>query len=300
MIQRLLLETASHQCTAAWKVLLYSISERLSSSLSPGLVGYNLAAAIGAFELIRNWLTSQSLMQATPHNCEHVVSIEQEPRHRLVIANEFVRGFAVEIAAHDHTLCHLHTHEYLIYVAGDAQIISEPRDAAPKTHSYQDGDCEFSPLGLVHVVENLRDAKFRNLLVELLPGAQDLRRGPDPKTVSGDSGISAGAAPFSPSVGDRVGDRSDAGNVEITNRFANDRISVFLLEMQPSSQAEVFGPAIVASPYEHEVEFAPSQATAHSLAQFRDLSWLDPSTSATLSNRAGTPAKVVFIAVGQK
>ncbi len=233
-------------------------------------------------------------MQATPHNCEHVVSIEQEPRHHLVIANEFVRGFAVEIEPHDRTQCHHHAHEYLIYIAGDAQILSAPRDGNPKTHNYRDGDCEFSPPGLVHTVENLRHAKFRNLLVELLPGAQGLRRGPEPKV------LPAGAPPFSPSVGERVGDTSVAGNVDITNPFANERVSVFLLELERWSQVKVFGPAIVASPYEHEVESAQSQATARTLAHFRDLQWLDPFTPATLSTRTATAAKVVLIAVGQK
>ncbi len=268
---------------------MYSISERLPSSLSPGLVRYNLAAAIGAFELIPNWLTSQSLMQATPHNCEHSVPVEHEPRHQLIIANEFVRGFAVEIEPHDRTQCHHHAHEYLIFVAGDAQILSTPREGDPKTHSYQDGDCDFSPPGLVHVVENLRDVKFRNLLVELLPGAQGLLRGPEPKVL-----------PFSPSVGERVGDASGTGNVDVTNRFANERVSVFLLEMGSGSQVEVFGPAIVASPYEHKVELAPSWASAHTLTRFTDLSWLDPSLAATLRNRACTAAKIVLIAVGRK
>lgn len=203
-----------------------------------------------------------------------MVSIEQEPRHHLVIANEFVRGFAVEIAPHDRTLCHHHAHEYLVYVAGEAQIVSTPSEGGPQTHSYQDGDCEFSPPGLVHVVENLRDVRFRNLLVELLPGAQGLRRGPAPKTVSRD--------------------------LRTRCSFANDRVSVWLLEMESGSQVEAFGPAIVASPYEHPVELTPSQTTAQTLAHFRDLSWLGPSSAATLRNRANTAAKVVLVAVGQK
>ena len=37
------------------------------------------------------------------YDCKHAVEIEQEPRHHLVFSNEFVRGFAVEIAPHDRT-----------------------------------------------------------------------------------------------------------------------------------------------------------------------------------------------------
>ena len=93
---------------------------------------------------------------------------------------------------------------------------------------------------------------------------------------------------------------SVAGNVKITGRFANERVSVFLLEMGSGSQVEVFGPAMVASPYEHKVELAPSLASAHTLTRFTDLSWLDPSSLATLRNRARAAAKIVLIAVGQK
>jgi hypothetical protein len=161
-----------------------------------------------------------------------------------------------------------------MYVAGDAQIVSAPRDGNPTTHSYHDGDCELSPAGLVHVVENLTDAKFRNLLVELLLRVGDVRRGADPKIVSGEA--------------------------TIMQRFAEKRISVLLLEMQSGSQIKVCGPAIVASPYENEVELAASQEGTRKLAHFRELSWIGPSTAATLRNRANRPAKVVLIAVGQR
>jgi len=213
-------------------------------------------------------------MEEKPYPCKHVVAIEQEPRHHLVIANEFVRGFAVEIAPHERTLCHHHANPYLMYVAGDAEIVSAPRDGTPKTHSYRDGDCELSTEGLVHVVENLTDAKFRNLLVELLPGLGDARRGADPKIVSGEA--------------------------TIIPRFADERVSVFLLEMRTGSQLEICGPAIVASPYENEVELATSGTIARTLKQFTELSWLGPYTAATLHNRADRPAKVVLIAVGRR
>ncbi len=106
--------------------------------------------------------------------------------------------------------------------------------------------------------------------------------------------------PSRPPPAERVGNASVTGNVNITNRFANERVAVFVLEMGSGSQIEVFGPAIVASPYEHKVELAPSRASAHTLARFTDLSWLDPSSAATLRNRARTAAKIVLIAVGQK
>src|SRR5262249_599886 len=114
------------------------------------------------------------------YSCEHVVPIDEEPRHHLVLANEYVRAFVVEIAPHDRTLCHHHPHDYLLYVAGDAEIVSAAPGEEPKRLSYSDGECELSFAGLTHVVENLSDTPFTNVVVELLPDARLLRRGSTP------------------------------------------------------------------------------------------------------------------------
>ena len=82
---------------------------------------------------------------------------------------------------HDRTLCHHHANDYLLYVVGDAEIISAARDEEPKTLSYRDGECELLTAGMVHVVENLSDTAFRNVVVELLPRTGDLTRGATPK-----------------------------------------------------------------------------------------------------------------------
>jgi mannose-6-phosphate isomerase-like protein (cupin superfamily) len=209
-----------------------------------------------------------------PYPCEQVVPIEHEPHHHLAIANDFVRAFAVEIPPDERTLCHHHPHEYLMYVVGDAQIVSAPRDAEPTTHSYRDGDCERSPAGLVHVVENVRDTKFRNLVVEFLPGFGDLRRGPALTTASED--------------------------VKMRPCFDDQRASVSRLQMENGSQVEVCGPAILASPHEIEVELTVTQVGPRALGQFIDMAWIEPRVQARLRNSTTLSAKVVLIALGQR
>lgn len=115
-------------------------------------------------------------MTKPDYDCSRVVEIEDEPRHHLVIANDFVRAFAVEIAPGERTLCHRHPNHYLLYVALGSEIISAARDEKPKQLNYRDGECEMSAAGLIHVVENLGDAPFRNVVVELLPRAGAQRR----------------------------------------------------------------------------------------------------------------------------
>ena len=117
---------------------------------------------------------------SSAYDCSRVVDIADEPHHHLVIANEYVRAFSVEMPAHTRTLCHRHPDEYLLYVASGAEIVSAARDEEPKRLSYVDGECELLKAGLVHVVENLGDGAFRNVVVELSAAGATLKRGTKP------------------------------------------------------------------------------------------------------------------------
>src|SRR5271165_3348503 len=123
------------------------------------------------------------------YDCSRPVEIEDEPRHHLVIANEYVRAFAVEIAPHERTLCHRHPNDYILYVASGAEIISAAREEEPRHLNYKDGECELSSAGLTHVVENLGGTPFRNVVVELLPSPHKLRRGKPPQYINGNARV---------------------------------------------------------------------------------------------------------------
>ena len=158
-------------------------------------------------------------MTADQHHrypCDHAVPIDQEPRHHLVIENELVRAFAVEIAPHDRTLCHHHAHDYLLYVVGDGDIISTARDEEPKKLSYRNGECELSDAGLTHVVENVGEEPFRNIVVELLAKGNELRRGVDPQKVLGDA--------------------------DIKRMLDDPRGAIFSIEIEPGSEVTIPGP----------------------------------------------------------
>ena len=157
-------------------------------------------------------------MVQDPYPCEHVVPIEQEPRHRLVIANDFIRAFVIEILPGDRTLCHRHEHDYLMYVIGDGEIVSAPRYGEPGKLTYRNGDCELSSAGLVHVVNNVGTTPFRNVLVELLPAVGELQRGAEPRVIGGD--------------------------VTVKAIFKGELACVLSLEMHPDGQVETLGEAI--------------------------------------------------------
>ena len=158
----------------------------------------------------------------SPDKSETVVEIEDEPCHHLVIANQYIRAFAVEVPAHAQTLCHHHPNDYLLYVAEGAEIISAARGEEPKRLNYVDGESELSKAGLVHVVENLCDHAFRNVVVEVLPAAFQLRRGTEPLVIRGEAKV------------ERV--------------LSEEPGAIFAVEMQPGAEIEIAGPAVLAAP----------------------------------------------------
>jgi hypothetical protein len=204
--------------------------------------------------------------------CDDVVPVEDEPHHRLVIANEFVRFFVVEIATLERTLCHHHAHPYLMYVMGEAEIVSAPHDGEPKTLTYHDGDCELSSAGLKHVVENVRETKFRNLLVELTPGLNELQRGSEPRIV--------------------------AGNGTVQAIFQEERISVWSLEVNPGVQVEVYGEAIFATLFEETpLPKHPGDITVKR-HQVSEISWI-PSCRGLLRSDLDRSWRVILFQLGR-
>ena len=190
------------------------------------------------------------------YDCSHVVDIAEEPRHHLVLENEFVRAFAVEIQPHDRTLCHRHPQDYLLFVASGSEIISAARGEEPKRLSYRDGECELSEAGLVHVVENLGDNAFRNVVVELSRRAGELRRGAHPtRTV---------------------------GEVSVSRILDEERAAILSIEIDPGAEVEISGPAVVATPHGNKLNPDAIDVVEVKSHVVCDIAWIPPGAAAVL------------------
>jgi mannose-6-phosphate isomerase-like protein (cupin superfamily) len=226
---------------------------------------------------------------ADQHNrypCEQVVPIEQEPRHHLVIDNEFVRAFAVEIAPHDRTLCHHHPHDYLVYVAGIADVVSARRNQEPKTILYKDGECELGEAGMVHVVENLKDVPFCNLAIELLPRLGELKRGPDPqRRLTPDQSVKVEATMS----------WIQDGLSRIRPHFESEKVKVFRVKVPATCEVEISGPAVIACPEGPVVSWIEPGKGPVIVNNFMELVWVPPHVAGLLR---GPGAGVVVFQLG--
>ena len=206
------------------------------------------------------------------YDCSRVVDIADEPRHHLIIANDYIRAFAVEIPPHHRALCHRHPHDYLIYVASGAEIISAARDEEPKRLNYSDGECELSEAGLVHVVENLSDTPFRNVVVELQPQAATLRRGVKSKIMAGDAQIE-----------------------QLLNEDAGEVVTITIA---PDAELEIDGPAVLAAPYDRTILVKEIEDFDNALDDFRKLMWVCAPRKVWVRNAGQAPAQLIVFQVG--
>ena len=105
------------------------------------------------------------------------VAITAEPSHHLVLENEYVRVFKVEVAPHTSTLMHRHGHDYVFVTLGDAHVSNAVEGKPPVDLKLADGFTRFVPGNFAHVAWNLGYEPFRNATIELIQD-EKLRQAP--------------------------------------------------------------------------------------------------------------------------
>jgi hypothetical protein len=96
------------------------------------------------------------------------VALKDEPHHRLIFENEYVRVWAFGITGHDATLVHNHDLPYLGVALGAADYVNAVT-GKPETHAnLADGQVSYSKGGFSHLVRTETDTPFRNFTIELL------------------------------------------------------------------------------------------------------------------------------------
>lgn len=108
------------------------------------------------------------------------VEITAEPGHHLVLENEYVRVFKVELAPHAASLMHQHRHDYIFVTLGLSQVENDVAGKPAVKLTLQDGETQFVPGGFALIEKNLSDRPYRNITIELLQD-EKARQSPPPK-----------------------------------------------------------------------------------------------------------------------
>lgn len=100
-----------------------------------------------------------------------VVPVDQEPMHKLVFENEYVRVFSVEVPPGGETKYHRHDRDYVGVILGDADVESVRVGEAAVSRKLKDGEVLFAQGGFAHKAVNKGEKPFRNVTVELKKGS---------------------------------------------------------------------------------------------------------------------------------
>jgi hypothetical protein len=94
--------------------------------------------------------------------------MSEDPDHHLVLANDYVNAYDVEVAPHTSTRLHQHLHDNVFVVFGDADVTNAVEGKTPLHLNPKDSSVNFGRAPYAHQVTNNGTLPFRNIIIELL------------------------------------------------------------------------------------------------------------------------------------
>jgi quercetin dioxygenase-like cupin family protein len=99
------------------------------------------------------------------------VTLDHEPKHHLVFANEWVHVLDVVVPAGDSTLYHVHDNDYVYVTFGAVGLEAQPLGASATDLGLANGEVRFTKAPITHRVLNPSTTPFHNLTIEVLKTA---------------------------------------------------------------------------------------------------------------------------------
>jgi quercetin dioxygenase-like cupin family protein len=207
------------------------------------------------------------------------VDITAEPHHHVVLQNQYVRVFNVELAPRDQIQMHRHDHDYVFVTVGDSEIENDVAGKPPATLKLQDGDTRFLPGGFSHVVKDLANTPFRNVTVEFLQD-EKARKTPSAKWEE-----------------ERGVDILEGGTQDIL--FVKDGVRVTDVQLQPGASIPKHrhaGPHLVVSLSDYELRSDVVGKSSKTMQQKTgDVSWVPGGYTHTLTNSGKQSARFITL-----
>jgi quercetin dioxygenase-like cupin family protein len=151
------------------------------------------------------------------------VEITAEPSHHLILQNDQVRVFYVDVPPGAETLTHWHRHDYIFVTLGPTEIVNAVKGKDPITQKLADGDTRLVPGNFAHHVHDTGLTDFRNVTIEILQDEKLRQSSLGQSTTSWDE--------------DRALDILEGGTKQIL--WIKDGIRATEYELQPAATAPV-------------------------------------------------------------
>jgi quercetin dioxygenase-like cupin family protein len=229
--------------------------------------------------LILFWLITAFL----PPQSQPEIEVTAEPHHHLVLTNDQVRVFNVDVPPHSETLLHRHRHDYILVSIGASQIVNAVEGQDSVSLTLADGEVRFVPAPFAHRFRNVAAQPSRNVTVELRQD-EKLRHSP------------AHWDPAHPDE-DRSLDILHGGTQETL--FVKDGVRVSEFELQPGAMVPMHhhaGPHLVVALTDYELRSDIKGRSPATISMKQGESrWQAGGYSHTLTNTSKTPAKFVSL-----
>ena len=98
------------------------------------------------------------------------IPVEQEPHHKVILDNAYMRVLEGHIAPHDSTVAHIHAANSLVVFLSASTFSLETPGSKPVVTTVTNGEIKYVPYGdapVTHIVRNLGDTEFHFLVVEI-------------------------------------------------------------------------------------------------------------------------------------
>jgi hypothetical protein len=119
------------------------------------------------------WVLPLPLLAQAPT----AITLDEEAHHHLVLKNNTVKVFEIDLAPRDALLVHRHDQDEISVVFGAATTVSTTPEQADILTISKVGDIGFTRGGWVHSVRNIGQTVYRSVLIDLLrtqTGARNL------------------------------------------------------------------------------------------------------------------------------
>ena len=220
-----------------------------------------------------------SLVLTTVALAQSAVDLTAEPHHHLVLQNESVRAFTLDLPPHESTLLHRHAHDYIYVVLDTAEVENTVEGKSPVQLKLQGGDARSLDGNFAHAARNLSATPFREVVVELLQDEKGGKKS-SPKWDE-ERGLSV----------------LERGTKDIL--FVKDGVRVSEIELQPGGMIPSHhhdGPHLLVAITDLEMRSdVEGQGPMPGHFKAGDVKWLPGGYTHTLTNVGKQPAKFVTL-----
>jgi quercetin dioxygenase-like cupin family protein len=104
-----------------------------------------------------------------------VIPLSSEPHHHLVLHNQYVNLYQVEVAPHDTVILHRHEYDAISVMLSDSEVTVRAPGKPDVHQTLSSGQIRLQKSGYVHSTTIGGDTTYRNVTVELLLPQQGAR-----------------------------------------------------------------------------------------------------------------------------